>query len=217
LYTEQTSYGMEYPFGQFGSAVLVVSPPKILPTPSHCGGEMSERALVLCKHYSALLWILHQLHCPSLTWSSTSVSFLYNNGIIQTTNCRERKYNERLTGQDKDREMSLTNYHHGQNRLLSLLPPQGEDSSHSSPPPAWGPSHRRQSSMNFSNMCSSHRLQLFTNCSSLGPSHRVTSPSRKPAPAWAPLHVTTGPARSLLQQGLPMRSQPPSGTSTCSG
>ena len=31
---EQTSYGMEYPFGQFGSAVLAVSPPKILPTPS---------------------------------------------------------------------------------------------------------------------------------------------------------------------------------------
>ena len=31
---EQTSYGMEYPFGQFGSAVLAMSPPKILPTPS---------------------------------------------------------------------------------------------------------------------------------------------------------------------------------------
>ena len=29
----------------------------------------------------------------------------------------ERKYNERLLCQDKDRERSLTNYHHGQNRL----------------------------------------------------------------------------------------------------
>jgi len=31
---EQIFYGTEYPFGQFGSAVLPVSPPKILPTPS---------------------------------------------------------------------------------------------------------------------------------------------------------------------------------------
>ncbi|KAK4806218.1 hypothetical protein QYF61_001141 [Mycteria americana] len=31
---EQMSYGMEYPFRQFGSAVLAMSPPKILPTPS---------------------------------------------------------------------------------------------------------------------------------------------------------------------------------------
>ena len=30
FYTEQTSYGMEYPFGQFGSAVLAVSPPNFL-------------------------------------------------------------------------------------------------------------------------------------------------------------------------------------------
>ena len=29
----------------------------------------------------------------------------------------ERKLNERLVGRDKDRERSLTNYHHGQNRL----------------------------------------------------------------------------------------------------
>jgi len=29
----------------------------------------------------------------------------------------ERKYDERLKGQDKDRERSLTNYHPGQNRL----------------------------------------------------------------------------------------------------
>ena len=42
---EQTSYGMEYPFGQFGSAVLAVSPPKLLPTPSLLLGGMLERSL----------------------------------------------------------------------------------------------------------------------------------------------------------------------------
>ena len=38
---ELTSYGMEYPFGYFGSAVLAMSPSKILPTPSLMafGGE----------------------------------------------------------------------------------------------------------------------------------------------------------------------------------
>jgi len=30
-------------------------------------------------------------------------------------------------------------------------------------------------------------------------SHSVTSPARKPAPVWAPLHWATGPVRSLLQ------------------
>jgi len=30
---------------------------------------------------------------------------------------RERKYDERLVGQDKDRQRSLTDYCHGQNRL----------------------------------------------------------------------------------------------------
>jgi len=39
--------------------------------------------------------------------------------------------------------------------------------------------------------------------------HGVTSPDSKPALAWAPLF--TGPARSLLQHGLPTGSQLPSG------
>ncbi|KAM9590844.1 uncharacterized protein ACIBXB_005893 [Morphnus guianensis] len=59
--------------------------------------------------------------------------------------------------------------------FLPLHPPQGEDSSHSSPAPAWGPSHGRQSSTNFSNVGPSHRLQFFTNCSSMGPFHGVQS------------------------------------------
>ena len=52
FYTEQTSYGMEYPFGQFGSAVLAMSPPKILPTPSLLGGggNVGETALMLWEH-----------------------------------------------------------------------------------------------------------------------------------------------------------------------
>ena len=47
--------------------------------------------------------------------------------------------------------------------------------------------------------------------SSVGPSHRVTSPSSKTALAWPSLHGSTGPARSLLQCGLPTGSQPPPG------
>jgi len=61
--------------------------------------------------------------------------------------------------------------------MLSLLflPPQGEDSSHSAPAPARGPSHGRQFSMNFSSVSPSHGLQLFMNCSSVGPFPRVQS------------------------------------------
>ncbi|GAB0176296.1 F-box only protein 31 [Grus japonensis] len=44
---------------------------------------------------------------------------------------------------------------------------EGEDSLHSSPAPAWSPSHRRQSSTSFSNASPSHGLQSFTNCSSV--------------------------------------------------
>jgi len=41
--------------------------------------------------------------------------------------------------------------------------------------------------------------------------HGVTSPASKPAPVWAPLSTgLAGPARSLLQRGLPTGSQPPS-------
>ena len=56
FYAEQTSYGMEYPFGQFGSAVLDLSPPKILPTPSLLvrGGNAGETALMLWEHCSAV-------------------------------------------------------------------------------------------------------------------------------------------------------------------
>jgi len=49
-------YGMEYLFGQFGSAVLAVSPPNFLTTPSLFtkGAEREkEKVLTLCKHCSA--------------------------------------------------------------------------------------------------------------------------------------------------------------------
>ncbi|KAK4826739.1 LOW QUALITY PROTEIN: hypothetical protein QYF61_010992 [Mycteria americana] len=107
-----------------------------------------------------------------------------------------------------------------------------EDSSQSSPAPAWGPSHRRQSSTNFSNMSPSHGLHSFTNCSSMGPFHEVQSfrkgllqrgspKGHKPyqqrcSSIGSSLHGSTGPARSLLQRGLPTGSQPLSGTCTCS-
>lgn len=55
---------------------------------------------------------------------------------------------------------------------LPLLPSQGKDTSHSSPLPAWGPSHGRQSLK--SNVSASHRLQ-FMNCFSPGPFHGTQS------------------------------------------
>ncbi|KAK4827202.1 hypothetical protein QYF61_015230 [Mycteria americana] len=83
---------------------------------------------------------------------------------------------------------------------------------------AWGPSHGRQYSTNFSNMGPSHRLQFSMNCSSMGPFHGC-SPSgtdcssmgplqcdrtcQKPAPARA-LHGVTASVRRihLLQRGV---------------
>ncbi|KAK4822676.1 hypothetical protein QYF61_019043 [Mycteria americana] len=95
---------------------------------------------------------------------------------------------------------------------------------------AWGPSYRRQSSMNFSNVSPSHGLQFFMNCSSMGPFHGVQSFRNRLLQRGSPMgsqvlpvnllqhgflspqvHRPTGPARSLLQHGLPMGSQPPSG------
>ncbi|KAK4819158.1 hypothetical protein QYF61_025949, partial [Mycteria americana] len=73
---------------------------------------------------------------------------------------------------------------------------------------AWGPSHGKQSSMNCSSMGPFHRVQSFRNrLLQFGSPMGVTSPASKPA--WALL--STGPARSLLQLGLPRVSQPPSG------
>ena len=69
--------------------------------------------------------------------------------------------------------MGLQSVHH--TLSLSLLPPQDEDFSHSSPAPAWGPSHGSQSSTNFSSMGPSHGLQFFMNCSSMGPFHGLQS------------------------------------------
>ncbi|XP_049649850.1 uncharacterized protein LOC126035357 [Accipiter gentilis] len=101
---------------------------------------------------------------------------------------------------------------------LPLLPPQGEDSSRSSPDPAWGPSHGRQSSMNFSNVTPPHGLQFFTNCSSVGPFHGVQSfRNGLLQRGLLSLHGVPGPARSLLQCRLSTGSQPPSGVSTSSG
>jgi len=111
--------------------------------------------------------------------------------------------------------------------VTALLVPQGEDTSHSFHPPAWGPTHRKQYSMNFSNSSPSHGLQLFTNCPSLGPFHGVQSfrnrllqrgspQGHKPcqqtcSSVGSSLHGSVGPGRSLLQCELPMGLQLPSG------
>ncbi|KAK4832711.1 hypothetical protein QYF61_025172 [Mycteria americana] len=77
----------------------------------------------------------------------------------------------------------------------------GEDSSHSSSAPAWGPSHRTQSSMNFSNMSPSHGLQFFTNCSSVGPFRGVQSCRNRLLQRGSPMGSQVLPA-NLLQHGL---------------
>ncbi|KAK4829372.1 hypothetical protein QYF61_003495 [Mycteria americana] len=72
---------------------------------------------------------------------------------------------------------------------------------------AWDPSHGRQSSMNFSKLSPSHEPQFFINCSSMGSPQGHMSCQQ----SCSSLHGSTGPARSLLQRRLPMRSQSPLG------
>jgi len=96
----------------------------------------------------------------------------------------------------------------------------------SPPAPAWGPYHGRQSSINFSSVSPSHWLQFSMNCSYMGPSHGVQpfrnrllqcgsqrghkSYQQTCSSMGSSLHTSTGPARSLLQLGVSMGSQPPS-------
>ncbi|KAK4817056.1 hypothetical protein QYF61_026364 [Mycteria americana] len=94
--------------------------------------------------------------------------------------------------------------------------PQEDDSSHSSPAPAWGPSHGRQSSTNF-NMGPSYRLQFFMNCSSMGLLWGPKSCQQTCSSVGSSLQQATDPARSLLQRRLCTGSQPPLSTSTYSG
>uniref|UniRef100_A0A8D0KWE9 Caspase activity and apoptosis inhibitor 1 n=1 Tax=Strix occidentalis caurina TaxID=311401 RepID=A0A8D0KWE9_STROC len=85
-----------------------------------------------------------------------------------------------------------------------LPPPQGEDSSHSSPAPAWGPSHRTvlHELLQCESFPQAAVLHELPQCGSLprgaAPQeqtapvwvpHGVTSPASKPAPAWAPLSM----------------------------
>jgi len=98
-----------------------------------------------------------------------------------------------------DGEWELWSVHH--TLSLPLLPPQGEDSSHSAPAPAWCPSRRRQFSTKFSNMSPSHSLQLFTNCPSMCPSHVVQSFRNRLLQRGSPMGSKALPA-NLLQHGL---------------
>jgi len=74
-----TPYGMEYPFGQLGSAVLAVSPPSFLCTSSLLTGRVvqeAEKPLTLCKHCSAItktsLYYQHCFQHKSKTQTHTS-------------------------------------------------------------------------------------------------------------------------------------------------
>ncbi|KAK4827417.1 hypothetical protein QYF61_017847 [Mycteria americana] len=77
----------------------------------------------------------------------------------------------------------------------------GEDSSHSSPAPAWVP-HGRQSSTNFSSVRPSHRLQFFMNCSSVGCSPSGTDCSSVgPPQGHKPCQQTCSSVGSSLSMG----------------
>jgi len=79
--------------------------------------------------------------------------------------------------------------------VVSAAPSQREDSSHSAPAPAWGPSHRRQFSTNFSNVSPSHGLQLFTNeLPQRGSLPRCAVLQEQAAPAWVPTGSQVLPA-----------------------
>ena len=65
--------------------------------------------------------------------------------------------------------------------------------------------------MNFSNVSPSHGLQFFTNYSSVGPPWGHKSCQQICSSVGSSLHGSAGPARSLLQCGLPTGPQPPSG------
>jgi len=57
----------------------------------------------------------------------------------------------------------------------------------------------------------SHGLQFFTNCSSVGPLRGQKPCQQTCSSVGSCPHMSTGPARSLLQHRLPTGSQPPSG------
>ena len=71
----------------------------------------------------------------------------------------------------------------------------------SSPASAWGPSHGRQFSTNFSIVSPSHGLQFFTNCSSVGPFHGLQSFKHRLFQCGSPVGSQVLPA-NLLQRGL---------------
>ncbi|KAK4806754.1 hypothetical protein QYF61_005550, partial [Mycteria americana] len=71
---------------------------------------------------------------------------------------------------------------------------------------AWGPSHRRQSSTNFSNRSLSHGLQFFMNCSSTGPFYGVQSFRNRLLQRGSPMGAEILPA-NLLLCGPPMGAE----------
>lgn len=87
---------------------------------------------------------------------------------------------------------------------IVLPAPLSSVSSHSCPAPVWCPSHRSQSSMNFSNLSPSHRPQFFMNCSSSCPPWGHKSCQQTCSGVVSSHHGAKGPARTLLHCGLPM-------------
>lgn len=87
--SEPTSYEIEYLFGQFGSAVLVVSSPKILPTLSlERGHNVGETALMLCQCCSveAIGFAANTFPATNSKNSTRRVALVKNSSISATSN-----------------------------------------------------------------------------------------------------------------------------------
>jgi len=104
---------------------------RFIPVLTHCINQHSTTSQVQHKETSNAYTKLHIIR--SLWWADPG----WTPGTHQSCSIipllswtGEKKYNERLVGRDKDRERSLTNYCHRQNRLIlgkiNLLPIKSE-------------------------------------------------------------------------------------------
>ncbi|KAJ7418363.1 hypothetical protein BTVI_29591 [Pitangus sulphuratus] len=86
---------------------------------SVCSFSSLHKEVVDCYEVSPQSPLLQAEHtkCDGLTLAEHQVPAKAILSLLLLNWTVERKYNERLLGQDQERERSLTHYHHGQNRF----------------------------------------------------------------------------------------------------
>ncbi|KAK4831745.1 hypothetical protein QYF61_018943 [Mycteria americana] len=200
-------YGVGYPCGQLGSAVPVVSPPSFLCTPSLLAGGVGTNLSSKAPFQEAIDRLLNCIRKLPESENTVEIKgFVIYRHSKDTYKKNGRATEDHQNNQQVDQaakiELAQVNLDWPEGKGFGISPEEeGEDSSHSSPDPAWGPSHRRQSSMNFSNVSPSRGLQFFTNCSSVGPFCRVQSCRNRLLQRGSPTGSQVLPA-NLLQHGL---------------